>query len=289
MLTQSEIKTYLHRLGVSDIESPTKDYLFALHQAHVDRISWQTLDIYAGKPVSIDTKEAVHLMLSGRSGYCFHLNGAFSTLLQSLGYKISMHRAGVQPLGQEPRINSFHLGLTVDLATDPQEEDRWIIDVGLGDMPYEPIPWLHGRYDQAPFTYTVTESGVVPHGWRLEHDKLGPYVGVDYAPEVVSTIDVFKPQHAHYSLSPDSPWMNIFLLRQRHATGGNELRGCVWHQRELDQIRKTELTTQSQWLEVLGDVFGEHLVAYSSHERDALWQRIHAEHEVWKRQREERV
>ncbi|NQX67785.1 arylamine N-acetyltransferase [Paenibacillus alba] len=281
MLTKSEIQSYLNRLGVKDIELPTKDYLFELHKAHVEKIPWQTLDTFAGKPVGIDFKDSIQLMLTGRSGYCFHLNGAFLTLLRSLGYRVTMHRAGVQPLGEEPRINSFHLGLTVNLAADQEDEDRWIIDAGLGDMPYEPIPLRHGSYEQSSFLYKLVESPVASHGWRLEHDALGPYAGVDYAPEVVDDIGLFKPQHAHYSLSPESPWRRIFLLRQRHATGSNELRGCVWVKRELQQVEKVELPTKSQWLEVLADVFGEHLVHYSSIERDELWHRIYEEHEDW--------
>ncbi|MGW8956539.1 arylamine N-acetyltransferase [Paenibacillus sp. NPDC055715] len=38
--------------------------------------------------------ESVQLILQGRSGYCFHLNGAFSVLLHSLGYRVCLHRAG---------------------------------------------------------------------------------------------------------------------------------------------------------------------------------------------------
>ncbi|UUZ92011.1 arylamine N-acetyltransferase [Paenibacillus sp. P25] len=286
-LTQEEIKAYLERIGIQEIEAPTKSYLFELHKAHVKNIAWQTVDIVAGRPAGIDFRESVQLITSGRGGYCFHLNGAFSTLLRSLGYKVSLHRAGVQPLGEAPRINSFHLGVTVALPGEQSGEEPWIVDVGLGDMPFEPMPLLHGTYKQGPLTYKVVESGVASGGWRMEHDPQGTFTGVDFDPAVVEGIEEFKPKHEFYSRSADSPWMKTFLLRQRHEDGSNELRGRVWAKRGAGGVEKTELDSKQQWLEVLGDVFGERMVAYSDLERDALWKKVRELHEDWKRSKEE--
>ncbi|MGZ0051156.1 arylamine N-acetyltransferase family protein [Brevibacillus gelatini] len=283
MMTRSEIKAYLKRIGITDIQPPTLSYLTQLHRAHVSTISWQTIDIVAGRPAPIDLHECVRLMLSNRSGYCFHLNGAFSVLLRSLGFRVFWHRAGVQPLGQEPRINSFHLGLTVSLTNEQQQEQRYIVDVGLGDMPYDPIPLKIGSYEQGPLRYQVENSGVVQGGWRLVHDPHASFVGVDFAPDDLEDLEEFQPKHEFYSLSPESPWIQLFLVRHRHATGSNELRGCIWSKRDSDGIEKMELRTKSQWLEVLGDVFQEHLVNYSRLERDELWKRVWSYHEEWKK------
>jgi len=282
-MTRAEIKAYLRRIGIDEIRPPTLSYLTQLHRAHVSAISWQTIDIVAGRPASIDLRECVRLILGNRSGYCFHLNGAFSVLLRSLGYRVFWHRAGVQPLGQEPRINSFHLGLTVSLTNEQQQEQRYIVDVGLGDMPYDPIPLQNGTYEQGPLRYQVEESGVVQGGWRLVHDPHAPFVGVDFAPDVLENLEEFQPKHEFYSRSPESPWIQLFLVRQRHAEGSNELRGCIWSRRDRRGIEKIELRTQSQWLEVLGDVFQEHLVHYSRLERDDLWKRVWNFHEEWKK------
>ncbi|TKH43475.1 arylamine N-acetyltransferase [Paenibacillus terrae] len=283
IMTKEEIKAYLNRIGIEDILPPTQSYLFELHKAHVKHLSWQTVDIFAGKPAAIGFQESVQLILQGRSGYCFHLNGAFSALLHSLGYKVFLHRAGVQPLGAEPRINSFHLGLTVNLLNEQHEDEVWIVDVGLGDMPYEPVPLRMGTYEQAPLQYKVTESGVVANGWRLEHDSLASFVGVDYDPAVVRDLEEFMPKHHFYSRSVDSPWFNLFLIRQRQALETNELRGCIWKKHGLNGLEKIELDHKSQWLEVLADVFGEPLVDYSHQERDELWKRVFAAHTEWKK------
>lgn len=287
MITDTEIKAYLTRLGILDRKAPTKTFLFELHQAHVERISWQTVDIFAGKPTAMDVRSSIQLMLSRRSGYCFHLNGAFSTLLQALGYNIQWHRGGVQPIGQEPRINGFHLGVTVSLPNDEGQEERWIVDVGLGDMPYEPIPLRYGAYRQGPFTYDLMASGVANGGWRLTHDPANSYEGIDYAPEAVDTLDVFTANHVFYSRSPESPWRELFIVRQRSAKRIHELKGRILKSWDESGMHTTEIDSKAQWREVLADLFYEELVHYSELEREGIWDKITKLHERWLREMEE--
>jgi arylamine N-acetyltransferase len=169
------------------------------------------------------------------------------------------------------------------LTNEEQQEQRYIVDVGLGDIPFEPIPLRMGIYQQGPLRYLLEKSGVVQGGWRLVHDPYASFAGVDFAPDDLEDLEEFKPKHEFYSRSPESPWFQLFLVRQRHATGSNELRGCIWSKRGIDGIEKIELRTKSQWLEVLGDVFQEHLVSYSKLERDDLWKRVWNYHEEWKK------
>ncbi|MBB3111141.1 hypothetical protein FHS18_003209 [Paenibacillus phyllosphaerae] len=284
MLTISDRRAYLDRLGITEVPAPTLANLILLQQAHVERIPWQTVDIYTGRPASMDVRESIQLIVGQRSGYCFQLNGAFSTLLTDLGYEVMWHKAGVQPMGQEPRINGFHLGLTVRLAGESGESETYLVDAGLGDMPYEPIPLKFGSYERGPFTYVLQPSGIAEHGWRLEHERPVAYVGVDFAPAAEPSLEGFWPRHQFYSTSSESPWIDTFLLRQRGAHVLNELRGCVWKQWDSSGMKTRELVVQSDWLDVLATVFHERLVAYSQLEREELWRRVMRQHEEWKRE-----
>lgn len=281
MLLLNQTKDYLKRLG-TEIQPPTKEFLFELHRAHVERISWQTINIFAGKPVPIDFKSSIHHILNHGSGYCFHLNGAFSLLLRSLGYKVSLHKAGVQSRSGEPRIDLNHLGLSVDMLDDSLEPQRWIVDVGLGDMLYEPLPLVFGEYCQEPHTYKVCKSEVAVHGWRLEHDPLGTFAGVDFDPEDTADMEEFNPMHHYLSASPDSVWINLLIVQNRHRAGSNELRGCLFSQRNGNGIVKSEITNRSSWFELLSDVFGEQLNQFSKQEKDELWTKVIRTHEEWK-------
>ena len=285
-LTDSELKSYLKRIHIDNIKPPTLEFLSELHRAHVQFLSWQTIDIFTGHPEAIDLANSVRLVLQGRSGYCFHLNGAFSVLLRSLGYEVQWHRAGVQPHGEQPRVNSFHLGLSVLLPEAGPETERWIVDVGLGGMPFDPLPLRYEVYGEAPFTYNLTSSSVASEGWRLEYEPHGPSEGVDYAPEVLLTLDEFIPKHHFYSQSAESPWHHVFLLRQRDAVASNELRGCMLRTHTAEGIHKTEIQSYTDWRELLDGVFHEPLVRYSELERVAMWERIRAGHEEWKRKQQ---
>jgi N-hydroxyarylamine O-acetyltransferase len=37
-LNYNQISAYLRRLGISEVESPSKDFLFELHKAHVEKV-----------------------------------------------------------------------------------------------------------------------------------------------------------------------------------------------------------------------------------------------------------
>ncbi|WP_366292381.1 arylamine N-acetyltransferase [Paenibacillus sp. AN1007] len=282
-LTPAEINAYLKRIGLDTIKKPTLEFLAEMQQAHIHHLSWQTVDIFAGRPVGIDLQESVQLILQGRSGYCFHLNGAFSVLLHSLGYKVHWHRAGVQPHGEQPRVNSFHLGLSVSLPDEEPNVERWIVDVGLGGMPFEPIPLRYGTYGSAPFTYTLMPSSVVSGGWRLEYELNGPSKGVDFDPEELISLDEFIPKHEFYSQSADSPWHNTFLLRQRDRGHSYELRGCMLRTHGIEGISKTEIQTYNEWKDILTKLFFEPLVNYTEKERREMWDQIQIAHEEWKK------
>ena len=91
---------------------------------------------------------AVNRILQGRGGYCVQLNTAFSVLLAALGYQVSRHAAGVQASTRMPAVTADiapHLALSVQL-----DNERWLVDVGLGDGLYEPLPARPGCLPARP-------------------------------------------------------------------------------------------------------------------------------------------
>jgi hypothetical protein len=123
---------YLQRLGL-EAEPPAVKALTRLHARHVERVACETLSIHAGETWDIDPLGAAErVALRGRGGYCFHLNGAFSELLASLGYEVTRHVGGVHRTDRpEPDLMTNHLVLTVRLAT-AQRRDATGADVLRG-------------------------------------------------------------------------------------------------------------------------------------------------------------
>src|SRR3954447_16717945 len=117
MTTAIDVDAYLRRLRLPHLagSAPSIEGLFALHRAHAELVPYETLEIWLGRPTTVEPSDSVRRILRGRGGYCFHLNGAFSALLSALGYRVTRHVGGVQNNPQRPAgATGNHLVLTVE-------------------------------------------------------------------------------------------------------------------------------------------------------------------------------
>ena len=149
----------------------------------MERVPYETLWIHLGEGWRVDVEDAVtRIATQRRGGYCFHLNGAFSELLRSLGYDVVRHVGGVHgPAGPSEDEMANHLVLTVHgLPTDANPEGNWYVDAGLGDALYEPLPLIAGAYDQAPFHLVLDATPGAVGDWHLTHDPRGGFTGMSW-------------------------------------------------------------------------------------------------------------
>ncbi|GAA2235176.1 MULTISPECIES: arylamine N-acetyltransferase family protein [Kitasatospora] len=278
MLNRAVIDEYLGHLGLPEPAEPSVGALFALHRAHVERVPYETLDIQLGRPTTIDPADSIARILRGRGGYCFHLNGAFGTLLAALGFRTRWHVGGVQDRSPEAEAGATgdHLVLTVDC-----EGERWMVDVGLGDGLYEPLPLREGEYRQGPFTYRLTASKAEVGDWRFEHDPQGSLLGMDFLAEPARQAD-FEARHRWLSTSPESPFARAACAIRRDAEGTDALRGCMLVRVDAAGRHRHEITDPGEWYATLADRFGMPLTELGPAEREALWQQVLAVHQIWK-------
>jgi N-hydroxyarylamine O-acetyltransferase len=276
---------YLRRLRLPDPGPPSAAALRALHEAHVERIAYEALEIQLGRPTTVDPHESAGRILGRhRGGYCFHLNGAFSLLLAALGYDVVWHRAGVQnhsdpaPVGAEI---ANHLALTVHgLPADACPSGDWLVDVGLGDALHAPIPLHEGSYAQGPFRYGLRRSEVEPGGWRWDHDPRCGFAGMDFRPQRATQED-FRARHLHLSTSQESGFVRTASVQRRDAGGVDMLTGCVLSRVEGEVVARRTLDRSDEWFGALRDVFDLPLDDVDADARTALWRRVRAAHEAW--------
>jgi N-hydroxyarylamine O-acetyltransferase len=280
-----DVAAYLERLRMRYPGGPSAEALRALHRAHVERISYEALEIQLGRPTTVDPHEsAARILGRHRGGYCYHLNGAFSLLLEALGYDVVWHRAGVQnhadPQPPGGRLAN-HLALTVHgLPSEESPSGDWFADVGLGDALHEPLPLHEGSYVQGPFRYALRRSEVDPGGWRFEHDRRGSFAGLDFRPGR-ATQDDFRARHEYLSTSPDSGFVRTCSVQRRDAGGVDALTGCVLRRIDGSVGAPVVLETSDDWFGVLHDVFDLPLGDVDAAARAALWARVRAAHEAW--------
>jgi arylamine N-acetyltransferase len=275
-----DVDAFLRRLGVDAIEPPSVGGLHRLHRAFVERVPYEVIEIQLERPTTLDRFEASdRIVRRRRGGYCFHLNGAFSILLAALGYRIALHRAGVQN-HTEPRAGIYrnHLALTVEGLPD-QPDTGWLVDVGLGDALYDPLPLREDTYRQGPFEYSLRRSEIAPGGWRLEHDVRGSFRAMDFEAQAASMSD-FTEKHDYLSSSPESGFVRVCTVQRRDAHGVDILRALTLSRLDAGSGSRTVLESPEKWYAALADVFGLTLDDVSTTDRDRLWQRVVAQHEA---------
>ncbi len=267
---------YLRRLGLAGLagQPPSVEGLHALHRAHAERVPYECLEIWLGRPTTLDPVDSTRRILRGRGGYCFHLNGAFARLLESLGYRVTRHVGGVQGPADPPAgAVANHLVLTV---TDL--DGTWLVDLGMGDGLHEPLPLTPGHYQQGPFRYAVRPSTAEPGGWRFDHDPRGSFLGMDFRAEPTG-MSAFADQHRWLSTAPQSSFVRVATVARRDATGVDVLRGLVLTRVGPPAGTRTVLDRPGDYFGALADVFG---LTLHDADRDTLWPRLWAAHERWR-------
>ncbi|MEV4107521.1 arylamine N-acetyltransferase [Nonomuraea sp. NPDC049695] len=273
---------YLSRLGLSHLRSaPTSaDNLRALHVAHIEKVSYEALEIWLGRTTTVDPVESAERIIRGRGGYCYHLNGAFSELLRALGYDVTRHVGGVQNRGAEPAITANHLVLTVrGLPSEENPGGEWLADVGLGDALHAPLPLVAGAYRQGPFEFALRPSELAPGGWRFEHDPAGSFQGMDFDP-APTDMSAFVEMHRHLTTSPESGFVRTAAILRRDAYGADILRGLVLS-RLGGSAHSVTLDGAPDYFAALADIFLLPLDDVNAGEKEKLWRKVNDAHEAW--------
>lgn len=126
---------------MSELPPSTARGLGDLVRAQSLSIAFENLDVLAGRPVQLEP-EAIFdkILLRGRGGYCFELNGLLACALESAGFQCRSALARVT-FGRDTPGPASHQVIIVGC-----EGGEWLVDVGFGGPGLiEPIPFVAGR------------------------------------------------------------------------------------------------------------------------------------------------
>lgn len=125
---------YLHRIDYTDELEPTLAVLQKLQRTHVLNIPFENLDIHYGIPIILDLEKIFEkVVVNGRGGFCYELNGLFYKLLKYIGFDVRRVSARVHG-GYDYGAEYDHLAT---IATINGVE--YLTDVGFGDFTFKPL------------------------------------------------------------------------------------------------------------------------------------------------------
>lgn len=217
-----DVDAYLARIGYDGARTPSLEVLRALQLAHVRTVPFENLDVFARTGVRVDRKWSIPKVVDRRrGGWCFELNGAFSALLDALGFAVTLHSGQVDlgsGAGLGPGLD--HLVLIVALRGR-----RWLVDVGFGDSALapldlaaaEPQDGVSGRY-----RISTLDAGVVEMSEEQPDGSWTRQLRVDLTPR---QLDEFAPRSTYLQTEPGLTWTTKRFATRATDAGGA---GRVW-------------------------------------------------------------
>jgi N-hydroxyarylamine O-acetyltransferase len=224
-----DVDRYLARIGYTGPVDVSAATLAALQAAHMIAVPFENLHVFAGVPVRTSLDWSLpKVVLQRRGGWCFELNGAFSSLLSALGFHVTPHSAQVWSADEQrlgPELDHLCLVVTVD-------GERWLVDVGFGDSSITPIRLdVEGEQTLVPRVGRIERVG--DGSARFDHHELvhGDWVlqyRVDptprQLPEFQVRSDALSSGEGHFTEKPfatratDLVGGRVWLLKDRLKT-----------------------------------------------------------------------
>ncbi|WP_067697346.1 arylamine N-acetyltransferase family protein [Nocardia jejuensis] len=251
-----DLDAYLNRIGFSGKRTPTLATLRALVQAHTTTVPFENLEIILGRGVPLDVHALQDKMIRRRrGGYCYENVGLFAAALERIGFeftglsgRVTMGAAGLRP--------PTHALLLVSPADD---ERRWLVDVGFGSGPLEPVELTgdRGEFELGAWRYRLERgAGALGSelwtlyqfgrdGWIDRHTfTLNPQYRIDYA---VGNHFVSTSPRSPFTMRP---FVQRFLPHVHH-----QIDGTTWTFTYPDGTGEVRELEAAELPKVLAEVF----------------------------------
>jgi len=245
-----EPKAYFDRIGYHGSAAPTLDTLRQIHRDHMIAVPFENLDIARGRKIMIDEEAFVRKVVERRrGGFCYELNGAFATLLRSLGFTVTLLSArAVGKTGIEgPEFD--HLCLRVD------SQEPWLADVGFGDCFLEPLRLQPGVEQTDP----AGTFRIVPKDQRFQLEKLTAEGGwkEQYSfSQQPRSLDEFAGMCHYHQTSPESPFTRKSICSRATPDGRITLADMKLIVTKNGERTETALSSEKERKDALREHFG---------------------------------
>lgn len=214
-----ELQAYLDRIGFVGRPEPDLATVRRIQRGHLEQIPYENLDVQLGRRVTLEPADAfAKLVTAERGGWCYEMNGVFCWALESVGFRVMPMTGAVLRAQRGDTAIGNHLALTVEL------DEPYLVDVGLGDGPSEPIPLREGSYRQGWRTVRL-ES--LAEGWWRFHNHEQAFTGSFDFQRRPADWDLLGRQCHWLQTSPDSRFVQNLVCLRHQSDGVVALVGRV--------------------------------------------------------------
>ncbi|KON88623.1 arylamine N-acetyltransferase [Sporosarcina globispora] len=145
-----DAQKYLKRIDISAVQNLDLEYLTILQNSHMHKIPFENLDVTRKIPIGLNADAFFEkILVKGRGGFCYELNGLFQNLLSDLGYHSHLISCTVKKPDGWVREDS-HAAILVTL-----NEINYLVDVGFGDSVRQPLPLTGEKKTDVSGTYRI--------------------------------------------------------------------------------------------------------------------------------------
>ena len=261
------LHSYLDRINYRGPLEPTFATFSALHNAHMQCIAFENLDIHLGNKVSIGLAEIFDKIVHRqRGGWCFEMNSLHAWALEEIGFNVTRLGAAVGRQEGDESTALNHLCLRVEI------DQPYLADVGFGNGALIPLPLVEG----------TSIKDFIEHQLKIENGywcyrNLHDNFGYDFTLQP-RTIDEFAEQCQRLQTSAESGFVRSTVCQIFQGSDHIALRGLV-----LKEIRSTGTTTReidslAEYSDLITNTFG---LGLTQSEIDHLWPTVQEKHQTW--------
>ncbi|MDA3648965.1 arylamine N-acetyltransferase [Saccharopolyspora indica] len=193
-----DLEGYLERIGHPAVPGPSAAALRSLHEAHVQTIPFENIDVLLGQGPGIELATIYDkLVRRRRGGYCFEHGLLFAAVLEKLGFDVERRMARVEPDGSGYRT---HMVLRVRV-----EGADYLADVGFGAGVLSPMPFEDGAVvDQAGWPHRLVRNGPL---WNLEKAGADGWEVLHASDELPQRFTDYEVANHYVATHPHSPFV----------------------------------------------------------------------------------
>ena len=228
-----DIGRFLARIGLEPAASVKTDldFLGRVQESCVLSIAYENLDILAGRAIDLEP-EALYekIVVRGRGGYCFELNGLLAHMLEEMGFAVTERFS--RYLRGEPEIPMRRHRIAIVTLPDGD----YMCDIGVGQIaPRFPLKVEAGLVQQQNGeTYKFERDP--KHGWvlwDLHHGQWREYIC--FTDDEAYEVDFVQPSffcEAH----PDSVFNKEPMIAIKTKEGRRTIDGRVYKVFEGEEL-----------------------------------------------------